>query len=274
MSPTPVSVIVRARDERRSLERCLTLIDQQRGVGEGAELIVVDGGSSDGTVAVARRHGATVLRVDRHPYSFADALNRGAAAASGDVLVALSAHAFPRDPGWLTRLAAAFTDDRVACACGDRYGPDGEWLLGPLYQDEAGARRRPEWGYANAAGAFRASLWRQRPFRVELPACEDKEWALHWLSQGYRCVIDASLLVDHDHTHDPLRSVYRRAQREARAYAMFLPSRDEGGNGAHGLLRQWWSDLRWYNSPLRARLSPRRMARLLGGHAGWAQSRG
>jgi len=263
MATGAVSVIVRARNEQRSLERSLALIDRQRGVGD-LELILVDGGSSDGTAATARQYGATVLTAEQHPYSYGAALNQGAAGAAGDILVALSAHAFPRDDGWLARLCAPFADPGVACACGDSYGPDGEPLLGPVRQTEALARRRPEWGYANAAGAFRTGLWRDRPFRTDLPACEDKEWALHWLSQGYACVVDPALLVDHDHTHDPLRRIFDRARREAQAYGMFI---ERPRSGPAQLVHEWWSDLRWYDSPLRARLSPRRTARLLGAYA-------
>ena len=100
-----VSVIIRVRDERANLERCLELLAAQRDAGE-TELIVVDAGSRDGTQAVARAHDAQVLATDpAAPFSFGGALNLGAARASHDVLVSLSAHAFPRDEGWLARLA-------------------------------------------------------------------------------------------------------------------------------------------------------------------------
>ena len=265
MATGGVSVILRARDEERSVERCLSLIGAQIGVQGPVQVVLVDGGSADATKEVARRHGAAVLDAERDPYSFGAALNLGAAKAEGEILVALSAHAFPRDSGWLARLCAPFADPAVGCACGDAYGPDGEFLVGARRQDESLARRRPEWGYSNAAGAFRASLWRRRPFRADLPACEDKEWALHWLAHGYACLVDPSLLVDHDHTHDPLRATYWRARREARAYGMFV---DLPRYGPRELAGEWWSDLRWYDSALRARLSPRRGARLLGAYAG------
>jgi rhamnosyltransferase len=271
-----VSVIIRVRDERANLERCLELLGAQRDVGE-VEVIVVDGGSRDGTPGAARARGARVLLTDPGaPFSFGGALNLGAGQASHEVLVSLSAHAFARDAGWLARLAAALDSDPVvACACGDAYGPDGRPLPGPIDQDAALARRRPEWGYANAAGAFRAQLWRRRPFRADLPGCEDKEWALHWLGDGYTCRVDPALMVDHDHTHDSLRAVYGRARREAQAYAMFLGDGGGDGDGSgpgaadlRGLGREWWSDTRWYDSPLRARLSHRRAARLLGAYRG------
>ncbi|HEX3978197.1 MAG TPA: glycosyltransferase [Solirubrobacteraceae bacterium] len=266
-----VSVIIRVRDERPNLARCLGLLAAQRDVGE-TELIVVDAGSRDGSQAVARAHGAQVLGTDpAEPFSYGGALNLGAERARHDVLVSLSAHAFPRDQGWLARLAEAMAGDPgIACACGDVHGPDGGRLGAPIAQDAALARRRPEWGYSNAAGAFRAELWRRRPFRADLPACEDKEWALHWLGEGYRCRVDPALAVDHDHTHDSLRAIYGRARREAQAYAAFLPGGD-GGPGAASLgalAREWWSDTRWYDSALRARLSHRRAARLLGAYHG------
>jgi rhamnosyltransferase len=263
------SVIIRVRDEQHSLQRCLSVLGDQRGVPGGVEVIVVDSGSDDASAAVARRAGARVVAMPASAFTFGGALNLGAAHASHEIVVSLSAHAFPRDAGWLARIGAALGDPAVACASGDAYGPDGVPLDSAIAQDAALARRRPEWGYANAAGAFRASLWRRRPFRGDLPGCEDKEWALHWLNQGYRCVIDPSLVVDHDHTHDSPRAIYGRARREALGYAAFLPTGSgPGSGGPGGLAREWWSDTRWYDSAARARLSHRRAARLLGAYAG------
>jgi rhamnosyltransferase len=263
MTGAASSVIVRARDEAESLKRCLELLREQKAVTP-PELIVVDGGSRDRTAEVARDGGAQVLEAAGE-FSFGGALNLGAAEARGEVLVALSAHALPPDALWLSRLLEPFSEPRVACASGDLYAPDGAQLRGRIEQDFVLAQRWPQWGYSNAAGAFLAQLWRAREFRADLPGCEDKEWARHWLRQGYVCVIDRSLAVAHDHTHDSVRSIYRRARREAAAFASFL---ELPPYGARELITEWWSDLRWYDSPLRARASHRRAARLLGGYAG------
>ena len=157
------SVIIRVRDEAPRLERCLGLLAGQRGLGSPVEVIVVDSESQDGSAAVAERAGARVVSMPATAFSFGGALNLGAEQARHEALVSLSAHAFPADDGWLARLVGALLrdGDRVACACGDRCGPDGERLDGAIAQDAALARRRPEWGYSNAAGAFRASLWRR-----------------------------------------------------------------------------------------------------------------
>ncbi|MGH2867582.1 MAG: hypothetical protein ACRDNK_08445, partial [Solirubrobacteraceae bacterium] len=70
----------------------------------------------------------------------------------------------------------------------------------------------------------------------------------------------------HDHSHDSLRAIYHRAQREEQGYASFLDGRED--YGPRELAHDWWSDLRWYDSALRARLSLRRAARLAGAFRG------
>jgi hypothetical protein len=163
-------------------------------------------------------------------------------------------------------MAAALDDPAVACA----FGPERDWagrpLAAPVRQDAALLRAHPEWGYSNGAGAFRTALWRERPFREDLTGTEDREWALWALeTRGAVCVLDPALAVDHDHTQDSLRQTYARAEREARGYAAFL---DLPPFGARDAAREWWTDQGWHRSRARARLDPRRLARLAGKWAG------
>ena len=53
MKRLPISISVITRDEERNLERCLASV-----AGLGAEIVVMESGSTDGTRAVAERHGA------------------------------------------------------------------------------------------------------------------------------------------------------------------------------------------------------------------------
>ena len=72
-----------ARDEERDLPRCLASLDCD-------ELIVVDTGSRDRTVAIAREAGARVIEIE-WPRDFAAARNVSLDAATGDWILVLDA---------------------------------------------------------------------------------------------------------------------------------------------------------------------------------------
>jgi glycosyltransferase involved in cell wall biosynthesis len=263
-------VIIRAKNEAAAIGEVIDLVLAQELNGREAEVIVVDSGSSDGTLDLVRARPVQLIEIPSATFSFGGALNTGCSAASAPVLVALSAHAFPRDERWLARVLACFDDERVACACGVDNAPDGSQLNGPVVQDLEHWRGHPTWGYSNAAGAFRAELWNQRPFREDMPGTEDKEWAAHWLERGYVVVVDPSLRVRHDHSHDPLHDIYRRFRVQWTGHTMF---RDMPRYGARELAREWWHERNGWPSHLRARLSPQRIARLLGKYAGTKATR-
>ena len=100
---TGVSVIVPARNEAENLGRLLPSLG-----GTGAEVIVVDDQSSDGTGDVARRHGATVVATEGPPEGWtgkAWACATGVDAADGELLVFLDADVVV-EPGGLGRVVA------------------------------------------------------------------------------------------------------------------------------------------------------------------------
>lgn len=100
-----LSVIVPALDEERALATTVALA-RQPGV---LEVIVVDGGSRDRTVEVARAHADRVVCIGR---GRAAQMNAGAAAARGDVLLFL--HADTRlPPGCHAAITRALADDDV-----------------------------------------------------------------------------------------------------------------------------------------------------------------
>ena len=101
-----ISVIVPALDEAG---RIGALVEEVRSA-PGVEVLVADGGSSDGTPGRAAAHGARVIRSAR---GRAIQMNAGAAAATGEVLLFL--HADTRLPaGWGEAVRGALGDPGVA----------------------------------------------------------------------------------------------------------------------------------------------------------------
>lgn len=101
-----ISVIIPVLDEERRIDRCLGRLAGELGIDE---TLVVDGGSRDRTVALARARGVTVLETGR---GRGRQLNAGAAAATGDVLWFL--HADVEAPrGAAASIRRALTDPAV-----------------------------------------------------------------------------------------------------------------------------------------------------------------
>ena len=122
-----VSVIMPARDAGTTIGRALAAIAAQEGDLD-YEVLVVDDGSRDDTVAIARAAGATVLtQPGRGPGA---ARNLGARSASGEVLAFTDADCFP-DPGWLRAGARALRERALDLVQG-RVVPDPEATVRPF----------------------------------------------------------------------------------------------------------------------------------------------
>jgi rhamnosyltransferase len=268
VSPALVRVVIRAKNEAAKIGVTLERLAEQT-IADRAEIVVVDSGSSDGTVDIARRFDVRLIEIPPESFTYGGSLNIGCRDAETAFLVALSAHAPPVGATWLERLLAPFEDERVCAVCGYEKAPDGGPLAAPLTQDKALAEAHPFWGYSNSAGAFRTELWRARPFREDMSGTEDKEWAWHWLKQGYVVVVDPALVTEHSHADEGLVQTFRRARLEWEGFGAYLELEPYG---ARDVVRDWWQRLDGYTSRFRARVGPRRLVRLAGKWRGRARA--
>jgi rSAM/selenodomain-associated transferase 2 len=104
LSSSAISVIIPTLNEARNIEETIA-----RAHGAG-EIIVVDGGSTDQTCAIAQRCGARVIEA---PPGRASQLNAGARAARGAILLFLHADTWLQ-PTAMENLALAMKDHGVA----------------------------------------------------------------------------------------------------------------------------------------------------------------
>lgn len=112
-----VSVITPCFNSRRFLEPMLESVAAQRMDGIEVEHIVFDAGSTDGSAEILERHRSGLARLVREPdRGPADAINKGLALATGEVLAWLNADDLYA-PNALRRACDAFTRKPRAALC-------------------------------------------------------------------------------------------------------------------------------------------------------------
>ncbi|QEW00152.1 glycosyltransferase family 2 protein [Microbacterium caowuchunii] len=166
-----ISVVVPSYNDARMLEVCLTALATQTRAPD--EIIVVDNGSTDDTVEVARAAGARVVSEPRRGVLRATAC--GFDAAVGDIIGRLDADSRP-GPEWTARLEELFSADPTLDAVtgtGAFYGRGPVWhfvgrylyLGGYFLFMGAAMGHRPVFG---SSFALRRPAWRDVRTRIHL----------------------------------------------------------------------------------------------------------
>lgn len=118
MGSMRIAVIIPALNEAESLPRLLAATHDVCAQFDGAQIIVVDNGSTDDTAAVARLTGACVVREPRRGYGFACAAGVDAIA-SADVIVFLDAD-YSFDPAEMPLLIEPLRTNTADLVLGSR----------------------------------------------------------------------------------------------------------------------------------------------------------
>ncbi len=165
-----LSVVIPSWNGRDELVECLAALREQT-LG-GLEVIVVDNGSSDGSVELVRkRHPEAIVVPLAVNMGFADAVNIGIKASNGEFVALLNNDALP-EPEWAREMLAAMDHADVAAALmlerddPERIDSAGEALSrwGLPYRDRQGDRAAdlPSGGYPEIfAASGGASIYRR-----------------------------------------------------------------------------------------------------------------
>jgi len=148
------SVLILAKNEARNISRCLDAVLSQEWPVQ-FEVILIDSGSSDQTVEIARRYPLQLYRLAAESFHHARTRNLAAELAQGEYLVYVAADALPCSRGWLGALLRNFDDSTVGAVYG-RHVPrpdasiERRGVLDTMYSDTRvvkSAACRSELGY-------------------------------------------------------------------------------------------------------------------------------
>lgn len=224
-SRTPIcSIVIRCLNEEGYIGRLLSGIEEQ--TIKDTEIIVVDSGSTDGTLAIVSHFPIQLLTIAPDEFTFGRSLNLGCKTATGEFIVIVSAHCYPLYRDWLERLLAPFSDPKVGLVYGRQRGNEqtkhsehriyAKWFPSASDLDQ----RQPFCNNANAA--IRRALWQEQPYDETLTGLEDIAWANVAMGRGYKIAYAADAQIVHVH-HETPRNIYNRYRREAIALKRLFP---------------------------------------------------
>lgn len=221
------SIVVRTYNESRYLPQLISAIASQNVPGEHVETIVVDSGSTDETINIAKSARCKILHLAKEEFSFGRSLNVGCAAASGDVLVFISGHCVPTGRDWLRLLSGPIALGEAALSFGRQEGgKDTKFSEHQLFRKYFPASRAdaPNAFFCNNANAaLLKHAWERYRFDEELPGLEDMDLGKRLVEAGMKVAYVPEASVFHYH-HERWRQIKRRYEREAIALQKVMPS--------------------------------------------------
>lgn len=254
-----LSVVIPVKNGGSDLERCLDGILTQK-VDEEVEIVVVDSGSTDGSVAAARTRGAQVFEIPPDTFTHGGSRNLGASNAQGDILIFISQDAYPTESDWLARLTAPLrTQETVAGVYGRQLAhhdasPPEVYFLDFLYGPEP--RRQAAAGvdelsmdvtlFSNVNAAIRRTLWERFPFSSDIIMSEDQEWSRSALLAGYTLVYEPRAAVRHSHNYTLVAAFRRFFDSGVSSERAYMADNAESGKVLRRrALAYGWGEMRW-----------------------------
>jgi rhamnosyltransferase len=217
-----ISVIIPVKDAGPEFASCLDAVRSQD-LDEEVEMIAIDSGSRDDSVAVARARGVRVYEIPPEQFTHGGSRNLGADLSRGDVLVFLSQDAIPVDSHWLDHVVHPLREDVGVAGVYGRQLPNEdatpperyflEFLYGSAPKRQRAAHERDlsmaTTLFSNVNAAMPKAIWERFPFVDDIVMSEDQEWSRRVLLAGYALVYEPAAAVRHSHNYT-IVSAFRR----------------------------------------------------------------
>jgi rhamnosyltransferase len=206
------SIIILTKNGGDNFPRLLERIYSQQYSGS-YDVIAIDSGSTDGTLAAAGRYPLKLIQVKPHEFHHSRTRNLGAETAQGKYLAYITQDALPLGNSWLERLTADLSDPQVAMVAGrqvawEKTKPPEKFFYYYNFPDfrltvKSGADNyyHDNVFISDVNSAFRRDTLLKYRFKEYIVMAEDKELAARFIEDGLTVCYEPSAAVYHSHDH-------------------------------------------------------------------------
>jgi rhamnosyltransferase len=250
------SIVIPTKNGGDLFAKVLDALTQQT-LWNRTELIIIDSGSQDNTVVIAKQAGATVIEILPQEFNHGATRDYGISLARSEAIILTVQDAVPMNNNLLQALLSALEDAAVGGVYA-RQIPQADadvltkrnlngWLTGRTqrevqfiphegwYEALSPMEKYRFCNFDNVCSAIKKSVWQQQQFG-KLNFGEDIDWAKRVLKCGYQIVYEPQAAVIHSHNR-PMSYEYKRTYIcHRKLYSLF---------GLHlvpsliGLVRSW-----------------------------------
>jgi glycosyltransferase involved in cell wall biosynthesis len=220
------SVVIRTYNEEKYLDTLLSNILTQSSTLIELEIVIVDSGSTDKTLSIAKKHACRITYINKADFTYGRSLNIGCNFAQGEFLVFVSGHCIPTHNYWLDELIKPLITDQLCYSYGRQEGKETTKFSEYRHFEKCFPTysKQPQEGFFcnNANAAMTKKTWEQFKFNEELTGLEDMFMAKQLVEAGGEIayVNSASVYHIHDETWQQIRIRY---EREAYALQCIMP---------------------------------------------------
>jgi rhamnosyltransferase len=214
-----ISVVIPVKNEASKISVCIDGILSQ--TVPVKEIIVIDSGSTDGTVQLLKNYEqVTLFEIPGAEFNHGETRNLGVSKATGEFVLLTVGDARPFNEYWIEELLKGFIDEAVAGVCGQQVVPhekdknpvdwfrffsEPELTRYQFTKDEfeklSANDKKNVCGWDDVTAMYRRNALVKIPFR-KTSYSEDAIWAKDALRNGYAIVYNYKARVFHYHLED------------------------------------------------------------------------
>lgn len=223
------SVIIRTLNEEKYLQELINSIKKQRiNPEDEIEIVLVDSGSTDQTLEIAKKNNLKIVFIKKEIFSFGRSLNIGCRASNGELLVFISGHCIPTDTNWLLSLCFSLKNGNSDYNYGKQIGVDTSYYSEHQHFKKFFPSSNKDVFFDgffcnNANSAIKRNVWEKYKFNENITGLEDMYLTQQIIQDNMKVSYIPEANVKHIH-HENFRQIKNRYERESMALKWIIPN--------------------------------------------------